>query len=123
MPRTLIIGRSPFADVVIADPSVAPHHLELVITDRGRLHVTDCAGPGGTWRHARGSAAVDAPAGASGAATVEVSWEPIRQAFVEADAPLRLGEHVTTSMIFDAGVYLAVLGMIAAAINNLGVKK
>ena len=34
-----------------------------------------------------------------------------------------LGEHVTTSMIFDAGVYLAVLGMIAAAINNLGVKK
>lgn len=30
------------------------------------------------------------------------------------------GEHVTTSMIFDAGVYLAVLGMVTLGINTLG---
>lgn len=30
------------------------------------------------------------------------------------------GEHFSTSMIFDAGIYLAVLGMITAAINSLG---
>ncbi|MDU0478573.1 DUF4040 family protein [Staphylococcus chromogenes] len=30
------------------------------------------------------------------------------------------GEHVTTSMIFDAGVYLAVLGMVSLGINALG---
>ena len=47
--RTLVIGRSPSADVVIADASLAPHHAELVITDDGRLYLTDCAtdaGPG-----------------------------------------------------------------------------
>lgn len=31
-----------------------------------------------------------------------------------------LGEHVTTSMIFDAGVFLAVLGMVTLGINELG---
>ncbi|GAB3944431.1 DUF4040 family protein [Corynebacterium tapiri] len=31
-----------------------------------------------------------------------------------------LGQHVTTSLIFDAGIYLAVLGMITEAINALG---
>ena len=41
--RTLVIGRSPSADVVIADASLAPHHAELVITDDGRLYLTDCA--------------------------------------------------------------------------------
>ena len=47
--KTLVIGRSPSADVVIADASVAPHHAELVITDDGRLYLTDCATDGGTW--------------------------------------------------------------------------
>ncbi len=31
-----------------------------------------------------------------------------------------LGEHMTTSLIFDAGIYLAVLGMLTMAINALG---
>lgn len=38
-------------------------------------------------------------------------------------APLHghvFGEHVTTSMIFDVGVFLAVLGMLTVAINHLG---
>ena len=30
------------------------------------------------------------------------------------------GEHMTTSLIFDAGIYLAVLGMLTMAINDLG---
>jgi hypothetical protein len=47
--RTLVIGRSPSADVVIADASLAPHHAELVITDDGRLYLTDCATDAGTW--------------------------------------------------------------------------
>ena len=80
--RTLVVGRSPFADVVIADPSVAPHHAEIVVTSRGRLHLTDCATPSGTWRlgpaeHGEGSS----------------EWRPVRQAFVREDEPLRLGEY------------------------------
>lgn len=31
-----------------------------------------------------------------------------------------VGQHWTTSMIFDLGVYLAVLGMVSMAINGLG---
>jgi hypothetical protein len=81
--RTLVIGRSPFADVVMADPSVATHHAELVITDDGRLYLTDCGGESGTWR-------LDAPGG-------EQHWRPVRQAFVAEDEPLKLGEHRCTA--------------------------
>lgn len=31
-----------------------------------------------------------------------------------------LGQHLTTSMIFDGGIYLAVLGMVTQAINSMG---
>jgi hypothetical protein len=55
--KTYVIGRSAFADIVLADESVAPRHAEVVVTAR---------------------------------------WEPIRQAFVLADEPLRLGEHLCT---------------------------
>jgi hypothetical protein len=78
--RTLVIGRSPSADVVIADASVAPHHAELVLTDDGRLHLTDCAADGGTWRRGEGDGET-AP------------WHPVRQAFIHPDEPLRLGDH------------------------------
>jgi hypothetical protein len=81
--RTLVIGRSPSADVVIADASVAPHHAELVITDDGRLYLTDCATDSGTWRQGGGERA---PA-----------WHPVRQAFVAPDEPLRLGDHRCTA--------------------------
>jgi hypothetical protein len=80
--RTLVIGRSPSADVVIADASVAPHHAELVIADDGRLYLTDCATPGGTWRQGEGREGV--------------LWHPVRQAFVAPDEPLRLGDHRCT---------------------------
>ncbi|WPF66300.1 MULTISPECIES: DUF4040 family protein [unclassified Corynebacterium] len=39
-------------------------------------------------------------------------------------APLHgeiLGEHMSTSLIFDGGIYLAVLGMLMAAVNYLGI--
>ena len=82
--RTLVIGRSPSADVVIADTSVAPHHAELVMTADGRFHLTDCATEGGTWRQS------DDGAG-------EVRWHPLRQAFVRPDDSLRLGDYQCTA--------------------------
>ena len=77
-----MIGRSPSADVVIADASVASHHAELVLTDDGRLYLTDCATAGGTWRQSEGG---------EGAL-----WHPVRQAFVGPDETLRLGDHRCT---------------------------
>jgi predicted component of type VI protein secretion system len=82
--RTLVIGRSPSADVVVADASVAPHHAELVITDDGRLYLTDCATDGGTWRQGEKGEGV-------------LRWQPVRQAFVGPDEPLRLGDHRCTA--------------------------
>ena len=81
--RTLVIGRSPSADVVIADASLAPHHAELVITDDGRLYLTDCATDAGTWIQSEDQSA-------SG-------WQPTRQGFVHADQPLRLGDYQCTA--------------------------
>lgn len=78
--RTLVVGRNPFADVVLADGSVAAHHAELVLTDDGRLHLTDCAGGTGSFR--RGE---------------DGGWTAIRQAFIGIDEPLRLGDHVCTA--------------------------
>ncbi|HEX6144161.1 MAG TPA: FHA domain-containing protein [Geminicoccaceae bacterium] len=76
--RTLVVGRSPHADVTLAEPSVAPRHAEIVVTSRGRLHVTDCGSPGGTWIQDDASGA----------------WRRVRQAFVRPEMRLRLGEHV-----------------------------
>lgn len=81
--RTLVIGRSPDADIVLADATVARRHAELVITDDGRYHLTDCGGDGGTWR---------AVARRDGA---EV-WERTRQSFVAARQPLRFGAYRAT---------------------------
>ena len=72
------MGRSPYSDIVIADPSVAEHHAEIVVTSEGRLFVTDCGTVSGTWRRL-------AKDDASG-------WEPIRQAFIGDDELLRLGD-------------------------------
>jgi hypothetical protein len=97
--RTLVIGRSPSADVVIADASVAPHHAELVITDDGRLYLTDCATVSGTWRQH------DAAEGAA-------RWQPVRQAFVRPEEPLRLGDHRCTAhdLLRRGGASTAALG-------------
>ena len=76
--RTFVIGRSPDADIVLADASVGHCHAELVITDDGRFHLTDCGGGDGTWRAValRGGQEV---------------WERTRQSFVAAGQPLRFG--------------------------------
>ena len=86
--KTYVIGRSALADIVLADESVAPRHAEVVVTDDGRYHLTDCATASGTWRRisASGSETSVAPP----------LWEPLRQAFVQGDEPLRLGEHHCT---------------------------
>lgn len=79
--KTYIIGRSQFADIVLADASVARRHAELVVTDDRRCHLTDCASGNGTWI---------AAAEAGG----EPRWVPVRQAFVGREQKLRLGDHV-----------------------------
>jgi two-component system sensor histidine kinase UhpB len=39
--KTYLVGRSPYADIVIADPSVAEQHAEIVVTDDGRGFATE----------------------------------------------------------------------------------
>jgi pSer/pThr/pTyr-binding forkhead associated (FHA) protein len=77
--RTYLVGRSPYADIVIADPSVAEHHAEIVVAEDGRLFITDCGTGAGTWQ-------LTSEAGRS-------AWMPIRQAFIERGDVLRLGAH------------------------------
>lgn len=72
--------------MVIADASVAPHHAELVVTEDGRLHLTDCASASGTWREV---APKEGEAGAG--------WQAVRQAFVRPEEALRLGDHRCTA--------------------------
>ena len=80
--RTYVIGRSPHADIVLADPSVARRHAELLVTDDGRLFLTDCASDAGSWRQAP---SLPASAGIP-------DWQPLRQSFIDSDEPLRLGD-------------------------------
>jgi hypothetical protein len=77
-PRTLVIGRSTFADIVITDASAAPYHAELVIAVDGRLHLTDAGTAEGTW--------LETPSG----------WQRVRQAFVRPGDRIRLGDHACT---------------------------
>jgi pSer/pThr/pTyr-binding forkhead associated (FHA) protein len=73
------VGRSPYADIVIADPSVAEYHAEIVVAEDGRIFVGDCGTAAGTWRRA--------PEG------IRSRWEPLRQAFVRREDVLRLGDY------------------------------
>ena len=81
--RTYLIGRSSFADIVLADDSVAPRHAELVVTDDGAYYLTDCGTERGTWR-----ASLE-PAMPGEEPTI--SWRPLRQDFVKGDELLRFG--------------------------------
>ncbi len=81
--RTILIGSSPYADIVISDPTVAPRHLEVVIPGDGRLFVTDCASAVGSFYR---------PSGAGEGA----QWQPLRQAFLDRGTALCLGSHVTS---------------------------
>ncbi len=69
--------------MVIADASLAPHHAELVITDDGRLYLTDCATDA---RHLGQRRRGRMRAGSL-----------VRQDFVRPDQPLRLGDHRCTA--------------------------
>jgi pSer/pThr/pTyr-binding forkhead associated (FHA) protein len=77
-PRTLVIGRSTFADIVVTDASVAPYHAELVIAADGRLHLTDAGTTEGT--------CLETPSG----------WQRVRQAFVRPSDRIRLGDYACT---------------------------
>lgn len=74
-PRTFVIGRSRHADIVLADPSVAARHAELVIAPGDAFFLTCCGNPAGTWRRSdRGG------------------WERLRQAFLAPQDQLRFGQ-------------------------------
>ncbi len=81
--KTVVVGRSPYADVVLADSSVARRHVEVVVTDDGRYFLTDCATETGCWRQVGSDQGRD-------------RWEKVRQGFVAADDILRLGDHRCT---------------------------
>lgn len=70
------MGRSPYADIVIADPSVAEYHAEIVMAEDGRIFIDDCGAASGTWRLAENEA-----------------WQRLRQAFIAPDDTLRFGDH------------------------------
>ncbi len=74
--KTLQIGRSSHADIVIADGGVAAYHAELVITSDGRLYVTDRGGEKGTFLRESDE---------------DAEWTPLRQGFVADGQELRFG--------------------------------
>ena len=75
--RVLFIGRGRDNDVRLAEPTVSRRHAELVVTEDGRYHLTDCASAHGTQVLRDGQ------------------WKAVRQAFVVEDDELRFGEHRT----------------------------
>ena len=81
--KTVVVGRSPYADVVLADASVARRHVEVVVTEDGRYFLTDCATETGCWRQVGSDQGRD-------------RWEKVRQGFVAEDDVLRLGDHRCT---------------------------
>lgn len=81
--KTVVVGRSPYADVVLADSSVARRHVEVVVTDDGRYFLTDCATATGCWRQVTSDHGRE-------------HWEKVRQGFVSSDDVLRLGDHRCT---------------------------
>lgn len=81
--RTVVIGRNPNADVVLAESSVESRHAEVQVTDDGRYYLTDCATTTGTWI-------------AVGARDGQEVWEKTRQSFVAPDQPIRFGGYRCT---------------------------
>ncbi|MGI9492683.1 MAG: hypothetical protein ACR2QF_09820, partial [Geminicoccaceae bacterium] len=71
------------ANITLVDASVAPHQEERVVTEEDRYYLTGCASASGTWRRQ--------------SETDGVGWIPVRQAFIAADEPLRLGNHSSTA--------------------------
>lgn len=86
---------------------MARRHAELVITSDRRLHLTDCASGNGTWRllvrvqseNEEGAESESEERGKSDGwdggdgGKRKRRWEPVRQAFIQPDQRLRLGDH------------------------------
>src|SRR5690606_2088470 len=79
--KAYTIGRGHKADIVVGDASVSRVHAELVSTDDGRYHLTDCGSKYGTfiWR--------------------DNGWKRIRQVYVRARDPVKLGEYETSAAL------------------------
>lgn len=72
--RLVSIGRADGNDIRLDDETVSRRHAEIIVTDRQEIFLTDCASSSGTLV-LRGN-----------------EWEPVRQAFVDADDWLKLGK-------------------------------
>lgn len=72
--RLIRIGREAGSEYRADHPTVSRRHAELVVTDQGRLYLTDCRSSGGTFCETAGQ------------------WVPVRQSFVEPGQRLRFGE-------------------------------
>ncbi len=79
--RTYVIGRDRSADIVIPNGEVGSRHAELIVTNQGEYHLTDCATGRGTWAQTSDPGA---------------EWKRLRQDFVRHDQPLRLGRYDCT---------------------------
>ena len=64
---------------MVADPSVAEFHAEIVVADDGRIFIGDCGSRTGTRRLVQSNGAD--------------SWVALRQTFVQSGDTLQLGEH------------------------------
>jgi pSer/pThr/pTyr-binding forkhead associated (FHA) protein len=75
--QTYLIGRSSYADIILADPAIAAYHAELVVTADGRYHLTDCGSESGTFVRE----------------TKDDDWRPLRQEFISAKDEIRFGNY------------------------------
>ena len=73
--RSYTVGRSSKADIVLpgVDASVSGVHAELVVSTEGRYFLSDAGSSNGTY------------------VRDGESWSPLRQAFIEAETEVRLG--------------------------------
>ena len=63
--RSVFVGRSRRNDVHLAHSSVSRRHAELIVTEDGRIYITDCASRFATYVRS------------------DAGWRKIRQEFVE----------------------------------------
>lgn len=83
--RTYRIGRRRDSDIVVSDPSVSRDHAEMIV-DGGDCFLTDRGSRLGTF------------------ALRDDGWHKIRQAWVEPDQPILLGDYETTSRALLDGI-------------------
>lgn len=91
--RCYVIGRSQFADIVLADRTVASRHAELVETADRRWFLTDCASEGGSFLW---TGEGRPQAGPMDDPEQGRDWLAVRQGFVTAGGYLCFGNHVSS---------------------------